>query len=50
MGSGYCIYHGLVDDVLPYFSSIGLTCEEHDNPADFLLDVSQGNRRIFLSN
>ena len=33
-------------DVLPFFSSIGLTCEEHDNPADFILDVCQGIRKI----
>lgn len=32
--------------MLSYFSSIGLTCEEHDNPADFLLDITQGDRTI----
>jgi hypothetical protein len=26
-------------DVLPYFSSQGFQCEEHENPADFALDV-----------
>ena len=31
---------------MPYFSSIGFTCEEHDNPADFLLDITQGDRII----
>ena len=46
MGAGHCIYHGSVVDVLPFFGSMGLTCEEHDNPADFILDVCQGNRRI----
>ena len=46
IGAGRCIYHGLVNDVLRYFSAIDFTCEEHDNPADFLLDVCQGNRRI----
>lgn len=29
--------------MLPYFSSIGYECEQHDNPADFLLDVAQGD-------
>lgn len=38
------MYHGSVNDVLPFFSSLGLTCEEHDNPADFILDVCQGIR------
>jgi ATP-binding cassette subfamily G (WHITE) protein 2 len=46
IGAGRCIYHGSVHDVLPFFSSIGLTCEEHDNPADFILDVCQGVRNI----
>ncbi|CAF1088589.1 unnamed protein product [Rotaria sordida] len=46
IGAGYCIYHGSVNDILPFFSSIGLTCEEHDNPADFILDVCQGIRHI----
>ncbi|CAF4236259.1 unnamed protein product [Rotaria sp. Silwood2] len=46
MGAGHCIYHGSVHDVLPFFSSIGLTCEEHDNPADFILDVCQDIRHI----
>lgn len=46
IGTGHCIYHGPVFDVLPFFASIGFTCEEHDNPADFILDVCQGNRRI----
>jgi ATP-binding cassette subfamily G (WHITE) protein 2 len=42
VAAGRCIYHGPATDVLPFFASVGFTCEEHDNPADFLLDVSQG--------
>lgn len=30
--------------MLTYFSSAGFSCEEHDNPADFILDISQGLR------
>lgn len=44
VGAGRCIYHGRSADVLNYFSSIGYHCEEHNNPADFLLDLSQGDR------
>ena len=33
------MYHGEQSQLLPYFSSLGLDCEEFDNPADFLLDV-----------
>ena len=47
MADGYCIYHGSRTNILPYFQSIGYTCEKHDNPADFLLDVCQGE--IFSS-
>ncbi len=46
VAAGYCIYHGPANSVLPYFSSIGYTCEEHDNPADFLLDVTQDSRAM----
>lgn len=29
---------------LNFFSSVGFQCERFDNPADFILDISQGNR------
>ena len=46
VAAGYCVYHGPAQSVLPYFSSIGFTCEEHDNPADFLLDITQSDRAV----
>jgi ATP-binding cassette subfamily G (WHITE) protein 2 len=39
LSSGHTIYLGLSTAILPYFSFNGFKCEEHDNPADFLLDV-----------
>ena len=39
LASGSNIYFGSPLDVLPYFASHGFTCEEHDNPADFVLDL-----------
>ena len=39
LASGSNIYVGSPLDVLPYFASLGFTCEEHDNPADFVLDL-----------
>jgi ATP-binding cassette subfamily G (WHITE) protein 2 len=42
IAAGRCVYHGPARDVLPFFSSVGFLCEEHDNPADFILDISQG--------
>ncbi|CAF3391299.1 unnamed protein product [Rotaria sp. Silwood1] len=49
IAAGHCIYHGPTSDVLPFFISIGFTCEEHDNPADFILDICQGDYRSVLS-
>ena len=39
LSAGHNIYLGPPIDVLPYFASNGYKCEEHDNPADFVLDV-----------
>ncbi|CAF1382761.1 unnamed protein product [Rotaria sordida] len=44
IAAGHCIYHGPASDVLSFFTTTGFTCEEHDNPADFILDISQGLR------
>ena len=43
LAAGHCVYHGPAHEVLPYFTTIGYVCEEHDNPADFLLDITQGD-------
>ena len=43
LSCGHCIYHGPANGVLSHFLSIGYVCEEHDNPADFLLDITQGD-------
>jgi ATP-binding cassette subfamily G (WHITE) protein 2 len=48
IAAGRCVYHGPARDVLPFFSSVGFSCEEHDNPADFILDISQGDRLPLL--
>ncbi|XP_016409203.1 ATP-binding cassette sub-family G member 2-like [Sinocyclocheilus rhinocerous] len=40
---GRLVYHGLAQDALDYFSQIGYTCEPHNNPADFFLDVINGD-------
>ena len=33
------MYHGPAGRALGYFAAHGYECEEHDNPADFFLDV-----------
>ncbi|XP_062311062.1 broad substrate specificity ATP-binding cassette transporter ABCG2 [Osmerus eperlanus] len=41
--SGKQVYHGPAQSALPYFSDIGYICEPHNNPADFFLDVINGD-------
>ncbi|CAF4359967.1 unnamed protein product, partial [Rotaria sp. Silwood2] len=43
LSMGQVVYHGQASQLLPYFSSIGYICDDLDNPADFILDVAQGN-------
>nr|XP_039264176.1 broad substrate specificity ATP-binding cassette transporter ABCG2-like [Styela clava] len=40
---GRMAYHGPSSRALPYFSELGFQCEEHNNPADFFLDVINGD-------
>ena len=39
LSSGCPVYLGPSDYLISYFSKYGFNCEEHDNPADFALDV-----------
>ncbi|XP_030629231.1 ATP-binding cassette sub-family G member 2 [Chanos chanos] len=41
--NGKQVYHGPAQTALDYFSDIGYTCEAHNNPADFFLDVINGD-------
>ncbi|XP_062334246.1 broad substrate specificity ATP-binding cassette transporter ABCG2d [Osmerus eperlanus] len=41
--SGKMVYHGPGKNALDYFADIGYTCELHNNPADFFLDVINGD-------
>lgn len=41
--NGKQVYHGPAQKALDYFSDIGYTCEPHNNPADFFLDVINGD-------
>ncbi|XP_026055613.1 ATP-binding cassette sub-family G member 2-like [Carassius auratus] len=40
---GRLVYHGPAQDTLDYFSQIGYICEPLNNPADFFLDVVNGD-------
>ncbi|CAJ1085740.1 ATP-binding cassette sub-family G member 2-like [Xyrichtys novacula] len=41
--SGKQVYHAPAQSALDYFSDIGYTCEPHNNPADFFLDIINGD-------
>ncbi|NWH75622.1 ABCG2 protein, partial [Piaya cayana] len=40
---GKVLYHGPANQALEYFSSIGYECEPFNNPADFFLDIINGD-------
>uniref|UniRef100_A0A671WG21 Broad substrate specificity ATP-binding cassette transporter ABCG2 n=1 Tax=Sparus aurata TaxID=8175 RepID=A0A671WG21_SPAAU len=41
--NGKMVYHGPAPNALDYFANIGYPCEPHNNPADFFLDVINGD-------
>uniref|UniRef100_A0AAQ4R2R8 ABC transporter domain-containing protein n=1 Tax=Gasterosteus aculeatus aculeatus TaxID=481459 RepID=A0AAQ4R2R8_GASAC len=41
--NGKQVFHGPAHSALEYFSNIGYTCEPHNNPADFFLDIINGD-------
>ncbi|KAM6959775.1 broad substrate specificity ATP-binding cassette transporter ABCG2-like [Tautogolabrus adspersus] len=41
--NGKQVYHAPAHGALDYFSDIGYTCEPHNNPADFFLDIINGD-------
>nr|XP_055044667.1 broad substrate specificity ATP-binding cassette transporter ABCG2 isoform X1 [Misgurnus anguillicaudatus]XP_055044668.1 broad substrate specificity ATP-binding cassette transporter ABCG2 isoform X1 [Misgurnus anguillicaudatus] len=43
LAGGRLLYHGAAQNALNYFSDIGYTCEAHNNPADFFLDIINGD-------
>ncbi|CAF3365295.1 unnamed protein product [Rotaria socialis] len=39
MCKGECVYHGPINNIETYFSTLGYQCKLHDNPTDFVLDI-----------
>ncbi|KAL4618171.1 ATP-binding cassette sub-family G member 2-like [Arapaima gigas] len=48
--NGKQVYHGPALSALGYFTEIGYVCEEHNNPADFFLDVINGDSTAAVLN
>ncbi|XP_063773084.1 broad substrate specificity ATP-binding cassette transporter ABCG2 isoform X2 [Pseudophryne corroboree] len=43
LAGGRMLYHGPAETALDYFTELGYECESHNNPADFFLDVINGD-------
>uniref|UniRef100_A0A7M4F2Z8 ATP-binding cassette sub-family G member 2-like n=1 Tax=Crocodylus porosus TaxID=8502 RepID=A0A7M4F2Z8_CROPO len=43
LASGRLLYHGPAQTAMQYFKSIGYECEPYNNPADFILDIINGD-------
>ncbi|XP_078061052.1 broad substrate specificity ATP-binding cassette transporter ABCG2 isoform X2 [Mustelus asterias] len=43
LASGRLVFHGPASEALDYFSGIGYSCEPFNNPADFFLDIINGD-------
>ncbi|KAM6346628.1 broad substrate specificity ATP-binding cassette transporter ABCG2 isoform 2-T2 [Podargus strigoides] len=43
LAAGRVLYHGPAQHAIGYFQSIGYECEPYNNPADFFLDVINGD-------
>ncbi|OBS66129.1 hypothetical protein A6R68_05332 [Neotoma lepida] len=50
LASGKLMYHGPAQEALDYFASAGYHCEPYNNPADFFLDVINGDSSAVMLN
>lgn len=46
LAAGRCIYQGPVKELLPFLARFDLRCPPYHNPADFLMEVSVGERGV----
>lgn len=42
VAKGHCVYQGASQQLVPFMSSVGLHCPKHYNPADYVLEMIQG--------
>ncbi|KAG8511622.1 ATP-binding cassette sub-family G member 2 [Galemys pyrenaicus] len=50
LASGRLMFHGPAQDALGYFASAGYHCESYNNPADFFLDIINGDSTAVVLN
>ncbi|XP_030803469.1 ATP-binding cassette sub-family G member 2 [Camarhynchus parvulus] len=50
LAAGRVLYHGPAQHAIEYFQSIGYQCEPYNNPADFFLDVINGDSTAVAMN
>ncbi|XP_038174361.1 broad substrate specificity ATP-binding cassette transporter ABCG2 [Arvicola amphibius] len=50
LASGKLMFHGPAQGALEYFASAGYQCEPYNNPADFFLDVINGDSSAVVLN
>ncbi|XP_008991251.1 broad substrate specificity ATP-binding cassette transporter ABCG2 isoform X2 [Callithrix jacchus] len=50
LASGRLMFHGPAQEALGYFESAGYHCEAYNNPADFFLDVINGDSTAVVLN
>ncbi|XP_051008252.1 broad substrate specificity ATP-binding cassette transporter ABCG2 [Acomys russatus] len=50
LASGKLVFHGPAQEALQYFASAGHHCEAYNNPADFFLDVINGDSSAVMLN
>uniref|UniRef100_A0A8C0G7G2 ABC transporter domain-containing protein n=1 Tax=Chelonoidis abingdonii TaxID=106734 RepID=A0A8C0G7G2_CHEAB len=49
LAAGRMLFHGPAQNAIEYFKSIGYECEPYNNPADFFLDVINGDSTAVAS-
>ncbi|KAL4715548.1 hypothetical protein ACJJTC_009174 [Scirpophaga incertulas] len=42
LAEGLCIYHGRSANTVPYLASSGFQCPKYHNPADYILEIANG--------
>ncbi|XP_068831849.1 broad substrate specificity ATP-binding cassette transporter ABCG2 [Capricornis sumatraensis] len=50
LASGRLMFHGPAQEALGYFEDIGFHCEPYNNPADFFLDIINGDSSAVVLN